>query len=355
MHDYLDKIGGGERLALLLAKRLDADFYTTNLKPEAVMKMASHQARLHDLGSLIPVPLVKQVQASYRFYTCRVGDYDAYIFSGNWAHYASRRHHPSIFYCHTPVRAFYDQRDAMVGRLPWWQRPAFRAWTACHARFDGSSVRRVSRIVANSDNVRRRVERYYGREAAVVHPPLMTRGLRYKEVGDFWLSINRLYPEKRIDLQLEIFRRLPSERLVIVGEWTEGDHSGRYVRGLRPPANVELVGQLDEESLVDLYSRCRGLIATAMDEDFGLTPVEAMAAGKAVLAAREGGYLESVVDGETGWLLPAEAGAFVEKINTLDEDTLVAMRSACEARALLFGEDRFIGRMRAILEEVASS
>ncbi len=169
------------------------------------------------------------------------------------------------------------------------------------------------------------------------------------------MSINRLYPEKRIDLQLDIFRQLPEERLVVVGGWAEGDHSGPYVRSLNPPSNVEFVGELGEEQLADLYGRCRGLIATAVDEDFGLTPVEAMAAGKAVLATREGGYLESVIEGETGWLLPPDVKVFAEKIRTLDDDTLAGVRSACESRAKLFSEDLFVDKMRSILEDAAAS
>ncbi len=354
-HDFLDKIGGGEKLALTVARRLDGDVYTTNRRPIVVERMSSADARIHDLGGVLPLAPLKQMHASWRFHRCRVPGYDVYLFSGNWAHYASRRHGPSVYYCHTPVRAFYDQREAMLGRLPAWQRPLYRGWTRIHSRFDVDSIRRTDRVLANSENVRRRVERYYGRDATVVHPPVVTRGLRFREVGDFWLSINRLYPEKRIDLQLDIFRQLPEERLVVVGGWAEGDHSGPYVRSLNPPSNVEFVGELGEEQLADLYGRCRGLIATAVDEDFGLTPVEAMAAGKAVLATREGGYLESVIEGETGWLLPPDVKVFAEKIRTLDDDTLAGVRSACESRAKLFSEDLFVDKMRSILEDAAAS
>lgn len=355
LHDYLDKVGGGEKVALTLARRFDADLYTTNLRRDLVERMGGETVRVRDLGGIVPLPPMKQLHASWRFFRCRVPGYDVYLFSGNWAHYASRKHAPGVLYCHTPVRAFYDQREEMLSRLPSWQRPAYRAWTSLHSRFDADSVRGVELVVANSENTRRRIERYYGREATVVHPPVATQGVHFEEVGDFWLSINRLYPEKRVHLQLEIFRRLPQERLVVVGGWTRGDHSSSYARKLRPPPNVVLVGELSEASLADLYARCRGLIATAVDEDFGLSPVEAMAAGKVVLATKEGGYLESVLDGETGWLLPPDAGAFAEKIRTLDDETLAGMRSACESRAQLFSEDRFVDRMRAILEGVASS
>ena len=103
--------------------------------------------------------------------------------------------------------------------------------------------------------------------------------------------MNRIYPEKRIDLQFEVFRKLPEERLVIIGGYAEGDHAAKYYEKLikNIPSNVEMRGAVTEEELIDLYARCKGLICTALDEDFGLTPVEAMASGKPVVAVNEGG------------------------------------------------------------------
>jgi glycosyltransferase involved in cell wall biosynthesis len=98
-----------------------------------------------------------------------------------------------------------------------------------------------------------------------------------------------------------------------------------------------------------LYATCRGLITTAVDEDFGITPVEAMAAGKCVLATDEGGYRETVVDGRTGFLLPADANLFVRKIQELDVSTLRSMRGACISRAQAFDESVFLHKMRALL------
>jgi glycosyltransferase involved in cell wall biosynthesis len=353
-HDFLDTIGGGEKVALTLAQRFDADLWTTNVRRDVLARLGAEDVRVRDLGPLVATPPLKQIHASWRFRRARAPGYDVYVFSGNWTHYAGARHGPGVLYCHTPVRAFYDQRRAMLASLPPWQRPVFRTWTRLHARLDRRSVGRLRRLLANSENVRRRIRRFYGREAIVVHPPVATRRFRFRELGDFWLSANRLYPEKRIHLQFDIFRRLPEERLLVAGGWARGDHSARYVAGLRPPPNVRLLGEVSEDALADLYSRCRGLLATAVDEDFGLTPVEAMAAGKVVLATDEGGYRETVRDGETGWLLPAEAGAFVAKIRALDDATLRAMRPACEGRARAFDEDRFVARMGRILEVVAS-
>jgi glycosyltransferase involved in cell wall biosynthesis len=209
------------------------------------------------------------------------------------------------------------------------------------------SIQHVDSIVANSENVKGRIKRFYNRDATVINPPVPTKLFEFKEVGDFWLSVNRLYPEKRIDLQYEIFRRLPDERLKIVGGSTLGDHSKAYMSKLGDvPPNVELLGQVSREELTDLYARCKGFIATAVDEDFGMTPVEAMASGKVTLATNEGGFRETLVDGVTGWLLPADRDAFVGKIRTLTQDGLMTMREACLKRSMLFDEAAFVSKMR---------
>lgn len=355
LHDFLDKIGGGEKVAVTLARLFDGDLFSTNVRGDVLEGLGATTIRVRNLGTLPRTPPLKQIAASWLFSQARMPDYDAYLFSGNWAHYASGFHRPGILYCHTPVRAFYDQREAMLGGMPRWQRPIFRAWTRVHSRLDRKSISRIARLVANSENVRRRVLQFYGREATVVHPPVAVNRFRFRELGDFWLSVNRLYPEKRIQLQFDIFRRLPEERLVIVGGWVAGDHSARYAKTLKPPPNVEMLGEVSGELLTDLYARCKGLVAAAVDEDFGLTPLEAMASGKAVLAVNEGGYRETVLDGITGWLLAPDPMAFAEKIDALEEEELLGMRSACEARARLFDEERFMAQMARILEAVAGS
>lgn len=351
-HDFMSSIGGGEKLVLTLAKSLGAHLYTTDLNADIVQKLGYGDVAITNLGSLSRTPPLKQIDASMKFKRFKVdGEYDFYVFSGNWSHYAAKKLHPNLLYCHTPVRAFYDLKEWTIQNLDnALQRLGARAWIFTHKRFNERSIQHIDTIVANSENVRGRIRRFYNREAVVINPPVPTKAFRFKEVGDFWLSVNRLYPEKRINLQFEIFKKMPEERLKIVGGSTEGDHSKAYMSKLGEiPPNVELLGQISQEELTDLYGRCKGFIATAVDEDFGMTPVEAMASGKVTLATNEGGFRETVVDGETGWLLPADRDAFVDKVNTLSQDRLLTMREACLQRSMLFDETAFISKMRKLI------
>ncbi|HYT00662.1 MAG TPA: glycosyltransferase [Thermoplasmata archaeon] len=347
-YDYLQTVGGGERVALTLAKGLDADLITTQPDPSLPSRAGFAGVRIVSLGPLLLQPPLKQMHASWKFARARSDGYDVSFLVGNWAHYAAKHHHPNVYYCLTPTRAFFDQRSAMLARLPTASRWIARAWTSIHGRLERRSIRRCDTIVAISENVRERVRRYYGRDAGVIYPPVSTTRYRFAELGDFWLSVSRMYPEKRIELQLEIFRRLPEQKLVLVGGYSAGDRAERYLAALRPPPNVTLLGEIPDERLADLYSRCRGFLTTAVDEDFGITPVEAMASGKCVLATDEGGYRETVLDGETGYLLPANADSFAGKIRDLDESALRAMRDACVAQARKFDEAVFLRKMRAL-------
>ena len=348
-HDYFGAIGGGERVVLALAKILDADVITTDT--DAAAKLDGG-ARVTSLGSTIKLPPFKQISATRKFASADFSDdYDFFIFTGNWSHHAARRHHPNLWYCYTPVRAFYDLYGTFLSRQGFMARQAFRAWVAFSRRSNRRSVGRVDTIVTISENVRQRICACYGRDAEVVYPPVDVSRYRCKEYGDFWLSVNRLYPEKRIELQIETFRSLSDERLLIVGGYAEGDHSSPYAKKIRQnlPANVEVLGEVPEHELMDLYARCKGLLCTAEDEDFGLTPVEAMAAGKPVVAVNEGGFRETVT-AETGMLVDADPGEIASAIRAVSVDP-ERYREACLARARLFDLSVFADQIRRVVND----
>lgn len=348
-HDYFGAIGGGERVVLMMAGALGADIVTTDT--DALDRMDAALPAI-SLGRTVRVPPFKQISATKMFSFADLSDaYDFFLFSGNWAHYAARHHRPNLWYCHTPVRAFYDLYPTYAERQTFLKRQVFRSWVAVHRSLDQRSVRSVDRIVANSLNVRERVRRYYARDAEVLYPPVDTARFSCREYGDFWLSVNRLYPEKRIELQIEAFRLMPRERLIIVGGYAAGDHAAAYAGKIREnlPSNVEIRGEVPEADLIDLYARCRGLVCTAMDEDFGLTPVEAMASGKPVVAVDEGGFRETVTP-ETGVLAEADVGKIRDAVLAVSKDP-AKYGPACIRRAEVFALPRFADRIRAMVKD----
>ncbi|MEE9174716.1 MAG: glycosyltransferase [Thermodesulfobacteriota bacterium] len=355
-HDYFGAIGGGEKVVLTLARALNADVITTDIDTESIRKMGFNDIKIISLGETIKVPPFKQIFASFKFATCNFSkDYEFFIFSGNWAHYAARKHKPNLWYCHTPVRAFYDLRGHVIKdqKTPV-HRFIARIWISIHSYFDRRSVKEVDKIVTNSRNTQARIRKYHNRDAVVVYPPIPVGEFKYNKNDEFWLSVTRLYPEKRVELQVEAFRYLPEERLKIVGGYSRGDHAEKnlgYLLNL--PSNVELLGSISEEKLKILYADCKGFITTGMDEDFGMTPVEAMAAGKPVVAVKEGGYLETVVDGVTGKLVSPNVSDIKKAIKEISKNQK-HYRKACQKRARMFDVPIFIELMKEEIEKVAT-
>jgi glycosyltransferase involved in cell wall biosynthesis len=350
-HDYFGAIGGGEKVVVEMAKILDADIITTDT--DAVRKI-DQSVRVVSLGKTIKYPGIKQISAALKFYFCDFSkEYDLFIFTGNWSHMAAHRHHPNIWYCYTPVRVFYDLYPTFLSRQDAVTRIFFRTWIFLHRKWDQRSIIHVDCIIAISRNVQDRISRYYHRDAELIYPPVNVALFRCEDYRDFWLSVNRLYPEKRIELQVEAFRMMPEERLVIVGGYAHGDHAAQYadkiISGL--PRNVTFLGEVGGDELQDLYSRCRGHICTALGEDYGLTPLEAMASGKPVVAVHEGGYRETVTPG-TGLLVRPRIEDICTAIRILSKNP-ARYHDACIARAREFDVSVFAKYLRKKIDEVS--
>ncbi|OBZ34638.1 glycosyltransferase [Methanohalophilus sp. DAL1] len=347
-HDYIDAIGGGEKLVLTLAKGLGADIITTDIDADSIDKMGFNDVNIISLGETVKMAPFKQMSASWKFSRCNFSkDYDLFIFSGNWAPFAAKKHKPNIYYCHTPVRVFYDLYNVFMDRQSTLSILPFKIWATIHRYAYEKYLTHVDKIIANSNNVKQRTRKFLNREADVIYPPIDVSKFKFEKCGDFWLSVNRLYPEKRIELQIESFKMLPGERLLIVGGFAEADHASAYYNKIvqELPKNVTLLGTIPEEELIKLYSNCKGFLITAKNEDFGMTPVEAMASGKAVVGVNEGGCLETVTDGVTGYLVPPECRKIVEAINIISSDPL-KYKEECIKKAQNFSTDNFLKEMR---------
>jgi glycosyltransferase involved in cell wall biosynthesis len=350
--DYIGSIGGGVRVALMLARALQADIITTDVSSEVVKRLGYEDVRIRSLGRTIKQMPFKQISATFLFAVCDFSrEYDFFIFSGNWSHYAAKRHHPNLWYCYSPVRAFYDQKEITISRQTnAVTRILAGLWIRTHSWFDRRSVRNLDRAIAISETVRQRIKDFHEKSSEIIYPPVDTKKFQFKEYGDFWLSVNRIYPEKRIDLQFEVFRKLPEERLVVIGGYATGDLAARYYERLikNIPENVEMRGAIREDELIDLYARCKGLICTAEDEDFGLTPVEAMASGKPVVAVNEGGFRETVVHGKTGLLVEADRDELVGALEEISRDP-ERYKEECIKRAREFDTSVFLKGFRKLI------
>ena len=349
-HDYFGAIGGGERVVTTLAEIFHGDIVTTDTTS---LENLPFKGRVISLGNTIKLPPVKQFTAQKKFYFCDLSDeYDFFIFSGFWSHYAAHLNHPNLWYCYSPVRPFYDLYDEFLQRQKnVFTRNAFRLWVHSMRWYDRRSIRDIDRIIAISELTKARVSRFLHYDADVIYPPVDVSRFSCRDYGDFWLSVNRLYPEKRIELQIESFRRMPDQNLIIAGGFSKGDHAEKYSRQLLRdlPDNIRVLGEIPEEELIDLYANCKGLVCTALDEDFGLTPLEAMASGKPVVAVNEGGFRETVT-ADTGRLVNPDTHAIIDAVYEVSRDP-GSFQKACMDQAKKFDISVFAEKMKAVVQQ----
>jgi glycosyltransferase involved in cell wall biosynthesis len=249
-----------------------------------------------------------------------------------------------ICYCHTPARYAWDLRFLYSQRL----NPLLRAYNAVVMHrlrlWDVATTSRVDHFVANSRFVAQRIRRYYRRSATVIYPPVDTG---YFTPGgkdeDYFLIVSRLTGYKRIALAVQAFDRLDDQLLII------GDGPERRQLQARAGPNVRLLGALSREEVRDHMRRCRAFVFPGK-EDFGITPVEAQATGRPVVAYGGGGALETVVDGITGVLFseqtPEALCEAVQRLSAISFD-----RDAIRQHALGFDRELFARRMSDFVGE----
>jgi glycosyltransferase involved in cell wall biosynthesis len=348
-HDYLTQRGGAERVVLSLLRAFPgAPLHTSLYEPGQTFEAFSEaDVRTSPLDRFPPFrrdPRLALPLLAPSFSRLRLDADVAVCSSSGWAHGAAARGR-KVVYCHTPARWLY-QTDRYLGDRA--RAALFSPLRARLRRWDLAAARSADRYLVNSRAVRARVRALYGIDAEVVAPPhaadpggaqVPTDGL---EPG-FVLCVARLLPYKNVEAVVEAFARLPGERLVVVG-------SGPLEQRLRreAPANVQLLGRVEDAALRWLYASSRALVAASY-EDFGLTPLEAAAFGKPTAALRFGGFLDTVTD-TTGVFFdvpePKAIAAAVTAVLAQDwrPDVL-------EARAAEFSEERFVRRVREVVAE----
>ncbi len=206
---------------------------------------------------------------------------------------------PHLCYCHSPMRYLWDQYHTYRAGAGWLTRQIMPHMAHRLRQWDVTSAARVDRFVANSTHVAARIEKYWRREAAIVHPPVLVDAFAPApagELGDFYLWAGELAPYKRPDLVIEAFNRL-GRKLVVIG----GPEKTRKTLEARAKDNITFLGHVPFDVLKSHMARCKALLFPG-EEDFGIIPVEAMASGRPVIAYGRGGALDTVIDGETGLL-----------------------------------------------------
>lgn len=354
VHDYLNQYGGAERVLEVMHDLYpDAPIYTSIYDRDA-MPVAY---RTWDIRTswMQRLPGWRRYFRNYfplypmAFESFDLSRYELIISSSSAFAKGIIPAHDAVHvcYCHTPMRfgwrtSEYVRRERVGG----WKLALLAPVLTGLRTWDVAASARVDAFIANSSVVAARIKRYYRRSAEVLPPPVDLPPYQPMAPEDFYLTGGRLVPYKRIDLAVRACTAMKLPLVVFGG--------GRARQELEAQAGptVRFVGRVSEAELRDLYRRCRAYIA-AGEEDAGIQTVEAMAAGRPVIAYAAGGALEVVIDDETGCFFyeqstEALAGALAQS------RTHVWNAAAIRAHAEQFSREVFSTRLRAMIEATAS-
>jgi glycosyltransferase involved in cell wall biosynthesis len=355
VHEWLTIPGGSEDVVIELLKMFpSAELFTTVYDPSpwpaSIKERPVHASFLNRIpGATRHYPkLLPLMNRAFRSFD--LSDFDL-VLSSNHACAKNVRTPPGVLhvcYCHTPMRYAWEE-GFLEGEVRRMTRLLIRPLLGWLRRQDLKGSRGPDVFVANSRHVAARVERFYGRSAEVVHPPVDVEhylGLR-RSPRDFYLVFGRVVPYKRVDLAVAACARLGKPLKVAGG--------GRALEAVRALASegTELLGRVSEAERDELLSGARALLFPG-EEDFGIVPVEAQAAGVPVIAYGVGGAAESVLDGRTGVLFDEQSAvglaAAIERFEglVLDEETV-------RENARRFGRERFRSEMADVIDRAAAA
>lgn len=358
VHDFLTEYGGAERVLEALHEIYPAaPVFTAYYKPESLGtfgKRFKNWKIITNWGQKLP--FWGKLQSPYRIFGLLIfesfdfKDFDLVISSTNTYFAKSVISGPKtlhVCYCHTPPRYLYgyptarDWRKYFIGRIVGETANFFLRMA------DFAASQRVDYFIANSQEVKRRIEKFYRRDATVIYPPVETEKFKPKNSANnsqnYYLCVSRLARAKRIDLAIQAANKL-GFRLKVVGD-------GRERKNLEKIAGktVEFFGEVSDKELIYAYQNCKAVIFPAEDEDFGLVPVEAQACGKPVIALKSGGVAESVINGKTGvFFEEPTVNSLIKAIKQFNNLTIHP--HDCLAQAEKFSKEEFKAKIKKFVE-----
>jgi glycosyltransferase involved in cell wall biosynthesis len=353
VHDYLNQMGGAERVVMAFHDIFpEAPIYTSIYDPERV----DPAFRTMDIRTsfMQKLPLVTKHHQPYlplypfAMEALDLRGYDLVLSSSSafGKGVITRPGTLHICYCHTPMRWCWNYEEYVereqLGKVARRVLPflitGLRVW-------DQTSAMRVDDFIANSPVIAERIKKYYRREAVVIPPPVEASrfpATPATATEDYFLALGRFVPYKRFDLAIEACNRLQLP-LVVIGK---GRDEERLKRMAGP--TIRFLGRLSDEEVIHYYRHCRAFLFPG-DEDFGITPLEAQAAGRPVIAYGAGGALASVVNGVTGLFFREQTvESLVEVLATFNERNFDP--DAIRNHALEFDTPRFQRRIMQFIE-----
>lgn len=350
VHDQIGEFGGAERVLLAMSELWpEAPIYTAYVRrgSPAWERFKDRDIRV-SWAQHIP-GFTTKLHSPLRFLAPAIWNsfdfshYDIIIGSSSWyitKGFARAGKAIEICYCHTPPRWLYGYPTSVN-----WQRYGLvRAYATIVGffmrQYDFEAAQKVDYFIANSQETQKRIQKFYRRDSIVMYPPIDLPSVPKVRKEQYYLFVSRPVGSKGLDLAVAAAKKLGFP-LKVVGASGPGD------------MHIEFLGHVSDTELSRLYAGAKAFLALATDEDFGMTPVEAMSMGTPVIAYAGGGYTESVIDGKTGVFFDTPTvESLVLAMKRLNKVTINP--KDCLVQAKQFSKERFKKDLREFVEEKSS-
>ena len=371
VHDYIKEYGGAERVLEALHEVYpDATVFTSVYLPSY---LGPHRARFKDwkikttwlqwLPFKAKLISPMRLLAPFAFRRLNFEEFDLIIVSATGSYFPNRIKKGKalqICYCHTPPRYLYGYSTAREWKRHWWFRLMGEVANHFLRIVDSNASDNVDFYIANSKNVARRIKKFYRRDSTVIYPPVDTniknQKSNLKSSRDYYLAGGRLARPKKIDLAIQACTKLGLPLKIFGKEFAGYGDELRKLARLDSPSSarragptIEFVGEISDSEKYNLMHNAKAFIFPAEDEDFGITPVEAMACGTPVIAYRSGGVVETVLQGRTGVFFDEPTveslTAAIKKFEKLKFDS-----DKIELHAQKFSKERFEKEIREFIK-----
>jgi len=308
----LDVKGGAHRVTLKIAQHFKAPIYCFDYQPEKTFE------EFQDIEIITPkktslrrIPvgrnLVDTIEVFSYFYNLKLDDYDlinAHISPAEWVR---NKNSPVLWYCYAPYRMAFDLYDWKMKQLSPLKKLKFKTWIAAYKYLEFKTIPEIEYMFTVSNNSKNRIKKYLKRDAETLYPGIETNKFSCKGYEKFFFYPSRIDTIKEFEYVIKAFKIFSAKtkgwKLVIAG--STSPFFNEYLEKLKSISNENIIIEtnIEEDHLLDLYSRCYAVPFSAIDEDLGLVPLEALASSKPVIARNEGGTRETVAEGNDGFLV----------------------------------------------------
>jgi glycosyltransferase involved in cell wall biosynthesis len=383
VHDYIKEFGGAEKVLLELHRLFpEAPIYTSLYAPEYLGPHRLNFEKMNIRASFLnAIPYREKLISIFRlisplaFYSFDLAKFDVIIVSQTGAYFPNLvRKGPStklICYTHTPPRYLYGYMTARE----WQKDTLMRIFGSLANHFlrmvDFKASENVDYFIANSEEVRARIQKFYRRDATVIYPPVDRLGLHTLEVKatptsrvkkEYYLAGGRLARAKGIDIIVEAFLK-NGKPLKIFGRGFAGYDEELRDKVKNQKSKIEFLGEVSDKEKLELMKNATAYVFASYDEDFGITPVEAMAAGTPVIAYRSGGVRETVIDpsatsgqAATGIFFdentPEAINNAIERFETLRQAQGGKLYDACRQQSQKFSAEVFDKNIKQLIAKI---